>query len=64
MGLQYGSRAVVTQTIPSRLADLRATVLAVWQTHLELFVAALHGPPRRWPEERTEELKERYAARL
>jgi uncharacterized protein YndB with AHSA1/START domain len=64
IGLPYGSRVVVTQTVPARLADLRATALAVWQTHLELFIAALHGPPRRWPDERTEELERRYADRL
>jgi uncharacterized protein YndB with AHSA1/START domain len=62
--LDYGSRLVLTQTVPSRLADLRATALAVWQTHLELLVAALHGAPRPWPDERTEELTRRYAGRL
>jgi uncharacterized protein YndB with AHSA1/START domain len=63
-GQPGGSRLVLTQTVPSRLADLRATALAAWQTHLELFVAALHGPPRAWPAERTEELERRYADRL
>jgi uncharacterized protein YndB with AHSA1/START domain len=59
-----GCRLVVTQTLPSRLAGLRATVLAAWQTHLELLFAALHGHVRPWPTERAEGLKKTYATRL
>jgi uncharacterized protein YndB with AHSA1/START domain len=63
-GQPVGTRLVLTQTVPAHLAGLRATALAAWQTHLELLVAALHGPPRPWPAERTEELVKRYADRL
>jgi uncharacterized protein YndB with AHSA1/START domain len=59
-----GTRVVLTQTVPAPLAGLRATALAAWQTHLELFFAALFGSPRRWPAERTEALTELYASRL
>ncbi|MGH3328570.1 MAG: SRPBCC domain-containing protein [Streptomycetales bacterium] len=61
---KLGTRLVLTQTLPSRLADLRATALAAWQTHLELFFSALNGTTRCWPAERTEELRKRYADRL
>ncbi|MQA05815.1 MAG: hypothetical protein GEV07_24905 [Streptosporangiales bacterium] len=60
-----GTRLVVTQTVPSHLAHLRATLLAAWQTHLELLFAALHGDVRcPWPADRTDELRDMYAARL
>jgi uncharacterized protein YndB with AHSA1/START domain len=60
-----GTRLVVTQTLPRDHGDLRATALAAWQTHLELLFAALHGDVRcPWPTERTERLRETYAARL
>jgi uncharacterized protein YndB with AHSA1/START domain len=60
-----GCRLVLTQTVPARLAELRGTALAAWQTHLELLFAALHGVIRcPWPTERTEELAQRYAKRL
>lgn len=60
-----GTRLVLTHTVPARLADIRATVLAAWQTHLELFFAALHGDVRcPWPAERTEQLQKMYAGRL
>jgi uncharacterized protein YndB with AHSA1/START domain len=60
-----GCRLVVTQTLPARLAGLRATVLAAWQTHLELLFAALHGDVRcPWPTERTSTLEKHYADRL
>ncbi|MBO0826764.1 MAG: SRPBCC domain-containing protein [Streptosporangiales bacterium] len=59
-----GTRLVVTQTVPARLADTLAVALAAWQTHLELLFAALHGDVRRpWPTERTDELTKRYADR-
>jgi uncharacterized protein YndB with AHSA1/START domain len=60
-----GTRLVVTQTVPSRLADTLAVTLAAWQTHLELLFAALYGDVRcPWPVERTNELTKRYADRL
>lgn len=60
-----GSRLVVGQTMPDRLREQRATALAAWQVHLELFFAALHGDVRcPWPQERTEELRRRYAERI
>jgi uncharacterized protein YndB with AHSA1/START domain len=60
-----GTRLVVTQTIPRRLAELRAVSLAAWQVHLELLFAALFGDVRRpWPAERTEQLTKLYADRL
>ncbi|GAB3483118.1 SRPBCC family protein [Amycolatopsis cihanbeyliensis] len=62
---KLGTRLVLTQTVPARLAGLRATTLAAWQTHLELFFAALFGEVRcPWPAERTRELEAAYAARL
>jgi uncharacterized protein YndB with AHSA1/START domain len=59
-----GTRLVVTETIPQRLAGTRAVALAAWQVHLELLFAALHGDERMLRSERTEELAKRYAARL
>lgn len=60
-----GTRLVVTQTVPFRLADTLAVTLAAWQTHLELLFAALHGDVRcPSPVERTDELTKRYAERL
>jgi uncharacterized protein YndB with AHSA1/START domain len=59
-----GTRLVVTETIPSRLAGTRAVALAAWQVHLELLFAALHGDERVLRAERTEELVRRYTARL
>ncbi len=61
---RQGTRVVLTQTLPAELADLRPVALAAWQTHLELYFAALHGQVRPWPEGRTEELTERYRTRL
>lgn len=60
-----GTRLVVTQTVPARLADRLAVTLAAWQTQLELMFAALYGDVRcPWPADRTEELAKRYADRL
>lgn len=57
-----GTRLRVTQTLPDS-ADV-ALALAAWHTHLELLFAALHGDVRcPWPEERTEQLRRRYAER-
>ena len=59
-----GSRVTVTASLPSRLAGLRAKLLAAYQTHLELFFAALNGEVRPWPHDRTAELEKMYAQRL
>lgn len=60
-----GTRLVVTHTVPTRLRHLCPTVLAAWHTHLELLFAALHGDVRcPWPADRTEQLRQQYAARL
>jgi hypothetical protein len=63
-----GTRVVLTQTVPAHFAHLRATVLAAWQTHLELFFAALLGdvlrPGVSVAAERTERLRHMYAERL
>jgi uncharacterized protein YndB with AHSA1/START domain len=59
-----GNRVIITQTVPARLADLRATALAAWQIHLELLFAALFGSEQPWPAERTEQLQKTYAERL
>jgi uncharacterized protein YndB with AHSA1/START domain len=63
-GHDYGSRLALTQTIPAQLAELRAVALAAWQTHLELYVATLHGAERCWPAERTQRLEAMYADRI
>ena len=61
-GHPAGTRVVVTQSGPARLADVRVTAPAAWHTHLEVFAAHLRGvPDRPWPSERTEELRGRYA---
>lgn len=61
----FGSLLTVTQTIPTPLSELRAITLAAWQTHLELLFAALFGDIRcPWPADRTEELRQHYAASL
>jgi uncharacterized protein YndB with AHSA1/START domain len=60
-----GVRVEVTQTVPARLAEVRATALAAWQVQLELFFAAVHGEIRcPWPKDRTEELTKHYAPQL
>ncbi|MGH3940416.1 MAG: SRPBCC family protein [Pseudonocardiaceae bacterium] len=60
-----GTRVELTQTLPASLAGFRATALAAWHVHLELFFAATHGEIRcLWPQERTEELTKRYTERL
>ncbi len=63
-GHPAGTRVVLTQSGPARLADLRFTALAAWHTHLEVFASHLRGVPVcPWPKDRTEELLGRYAAR-
>jgi uncharacterized protein YndB with AHSA1/START domain len=59
-----GTLLTLTQTLPGRLADLRAGALAAWQTHLELLYATVHGASRPWPAGRVEELRSAYAERL
>lgn len=61
----YGGGVVtLTQTIPAQLKDERATALAAWHTHIELLSEHLRGQGQCWPEGRTEELKQKYAAEL
>ena len=62
---EVGTSVELTQSVPARLADVRAIALAAWHVHLELFFAATHGEIRcPWPEERTEKLRAIYAARI
>lgn len=62
---RLGVRVELTQTVPARLADLRASALAAWHVQLELFFAALHGDVRcPWPADRAEALTKEYADRL
>ncbi|HEY0448517.1 SRPBCC family protein [Actinophytocola sp.] len=61
---KLGVRVELTQTVPASLADLRATALAAWHVHLDLFFAAVHGEIRPWPKDRTEELTKHYAETL
>ncbi|MBP2326876.1 uncharacterized protein YndB with AHSA1/START domain [Kibdelosporangium banguiense] len=56
-----GVRVELTQSIPPELAELRATALAAWHVHLELFFAAVHDDIRcPWPEDRVEMLTKHY----
>jgi uncharacterized protein YndB with AHSA1/START domain len=59
-----GTRVELTQTVPTRLSVLLPSVLAAWQTHLELMFTAVLGDVRPWPQGRVEELERMYAARL
>ncbi|ASR37132.1 hypothetical protein BAY61_21465 [Prauserella marina] len=60
--LPIGTRLVLSQHVPFASEADRATLLAAWQTHLELLFAALAGDVRcPWPSERTEALRESYA---
>jgi hypothetical protein len=62
---EVGTSVELTQSVPPRLADVRAIALAAWHVHLELFFAATQGEIRcPWPEERTEQLRAMYAARI
>ncbi|MFI6574656.1 SRPBCC domain-containing protein [Nocardiopsis sp. NPDC050513] len=62
---ELGTRVELTQTVPDGLSGLLPVTLAAWQTHLELFFAAVNGDVRcPWPEDRTEELRRRYDERL
>jgi uncharacterized protein YndB with AHSA1/START domain len=61
---KLGVRVELTQTVPIRLADERATALGAWHVQLELFFGAIHGELRPWPEDRAEELAKRYADQL
>jgi uncharacterized protein YndB with AHSA1/START domain len=58
---KLGVRVELTQTVPARLADERATALGAWHVQLELFFGAVHGEVRPWPADRAEELAKRYA---
>lgn len=60
-GHPAGTRLVLTQHGPARLAGERVNALAAWHTQLELFADHLRGATRCWPEGRTEELRKHYA---
>ncbi|MCT2583348.1 SRPBCC family protein [Actinophytocola gossypii] len=58
---ELGVRVELTQTVPARLAHLRAEALAAWHVQLELFFAATQGEIRcGWPADRVAELTEHY----
>ncbi|MGP4016040.1 SRPBCC family protein [Saccharopolyspora sp. 5N708] len=60
-----GTRLTLTHTVPTAQAPTRATLLAAWQTHLELLFAALHDDIRcPWPTARTEHLRTHYTQHL
>lgn len=61
---KLGVRVELTQTVPARLADVRATALGAWHVQLELFFCAIHGEIRPWPADRAEELAKEYGNRL
>jgi uncharacterized protein YndB with AHSA1/START domain len=61
---KLGVRVELTQTVPARLADVRATALGAWHVQLELFFGAIHGEIRPWPADRAEELAKEYGNRL
>lgn len=51
-----GSLIVVEESLP----EFRPRAAAAWQVHLELLVAGLAGVERAWPNDRVDELTERY----
>lgn len=60
-----GTRVELTHTLPARLTELRATALAAWHVHLELFFASSHGDIRcPWPQQRIDELQQHYHEQL
>jgi uncharacterized protein YndB with AHSA1/START domain len=61
---KLGVRVELCQTVPARLADVRATALGAWHVQLELFFCAVHGEIRPWPADRAEELAKEYGNRL
>ena len=62
-GHPAGTRVVLTQSGPPRLGGEHVTALAAWHTHLEVLADHLRGVEHcPWPKERTEELREHYAA--
>lgn len=62
---RLGVRVELTQTVPARLAAVRATALAAWHVRLELLFAAIHGEIRcPWPKDRADELARHYATEL
>jgi uncharacterized protein YndB with AHSA1/START domain len=61
-GHPAGTRVVLTQSGPARLAGEHVTALAAWHTHLEVLADHLRGIEHcPWPKERTEELRKHYA---
>lgn len=66
-GHPAGTRVVVTQRGPARLAGEHPRALAAWHSHLQRLADDLRGQARRGPEDRAAELAElekRYAERL
>jgi uncharacterized protein YndB with AHSA1/START domain len=61
---KLGVRVELTQTVPTRLPDERATALGAWHVQLELFFGAIHGELRPWPADRAEALAKEYATHL
>jgi uncharacterized protein YndB with AHSA1/START domain len=62
---KLGVRVELTQSVPAELAGLRATALAAWHVHLELFFAAVQGEVRcPWPRDRVDELTKHYDSTL
>jgi len=60
-----GGRVILTQTIPAGMPERGVTALAAWHTHLELLAHRLQGRDvRRWPDDRTAELRKYYADHL
>lgn len=62
-GHPAGTRVVVTQTAPARLAGQRPRILAAWHHRLELLAGHLRGQTRRRSDERLAELEARYTER-
>jgi uncharacterized protein YndB with AHSA1/START domain len=61
---KQGTRVELTHVVPRALDAILPTVLAAWQTHLEILFATAMGADRCWPEGRVEELRQRYAEQL
>jgi uncharacterized protein YndB with AHSA1/START domain len=56
-----GTRVVLTQTLPTELADDRPALLAAWHQHIETLAEQLSGQPRHRSEDWTDELTRHYA---
>jgi uncharacterized protein YndB with AHSA1/START domain len=63
-GHPAGTRVVVTQTGPARLAGDRPRALAAWHLRLDLIAGRLRGQAGGRPDERAAELEKHYAERV